>query len=132
MMNDPMREAMAEWVEWAVCHLDRKEPMTDSQVRSLLERIMDVLHFREKEPSFADSLEKKRFTWFTGELMKVVKTYPDDPWTRVVATVWRSVKRHESGSRGYLDFVKPYAPVSPPLKGKSMFHRIVSVFKGSR
>jgi hypothetical protein len=48
--------------EWALCHLNRKEEMKDSQVRSLLERIMDVLHFRERDPSFVHSQERKRFT----------------------------------------------------------------------
>jgi len=132
MMVDPDQQKMAAWVAWALCHLDRKEGMTDRQVRSLLERVMDVLYFREKQPAFVDSQERKRFTWFTGELMKVVKSYPDDQWTRVVATVWRWVKRHESGSRGYLDFAGLNAPISAPLQGKSLFQRVVSVFKVTR
>ncbi|BCS97019.1 hypothetical protein DSLASN_26510 [Desulfoluna limicola] len=123
MMDDTDRQRMAAWVAWALCHLDRKEGMTDRQVSSLLERVMDVLYFREKNPAFADPRERKRFTWFTGELMKVVKSYPDDQWTRVVATVWGAVTREGNEGRGYLDGARKSAPIAPPIKNPSVLSR---------
>ena len=121
-MGQGDEQVMADWVCWALQTLHRKKALTAADAQSLFERVLDVLYFREKTPAFKNAQEKERFTWFTGELMSVVKRYPDDGWTQVIATLRLSLTQGDSPNT--LDAMLQGAPSSSPLSKPSLLSRL--------
>ncbi len=58
---------------------------------------------------FKNSLEEKGFSLIHGHLEKNFKDLAADQIYKVLSTILRSIKRHNSGARGYLNFAHQFA-----------------------
>jgi len=74
----------------------------------VLERLLDRYHFRDEGLSFSDGLEEDGFTFIARAIDKDLAGVPHDVLSKIVGAVYRSIRRHSSGSsdsREYIDFI---------------------------
>ena len=107
--NEELQDA-GNVIEGAMCGFDlaQKQTLKDGFYKNVMERLLDRYSFGDEALSFSDDLEKEGFEFIESAMNEDLPGVGPDHLGKVLATVYRSIKRHADGSYGdrqYIDFI---------------------------
>jgi hypothetical protein len=108
MANDFQIQSIAELIERGLCICDEENNIDDTIAKSIVERLLDKYHFQENSIVFENGLEEVGFSFVNGHIEKNFQDIPGEVISKVLSTVLRSIKRHTTGGREYLDFTHQF------------------------
>jgi hypothetical protein len=100
---------IAELIEKGICIIDDEHNIDDSIAIRFIELLLDKYYYKDQTVSFNTNLEEKGFSFIHEHLEKNYKDLPADQIYKVLSTVLRSIKRHNNGTRDYLNFAHQFA-----------------------
>ncbi len=100
----------ANGIEAALCRFDddMERKIDDNIVSRLIELLLDKYHFKDGELSFNNKLEENGFQFMDAIVQKELASPVDENLIKTLGAVYRSIKRHTTGRREYLDFIHQY------------------------
>ena len=111
MSNDFELQGISELIERALSILDNDNHINDEQAKGILECLLDKYHFKEESVSFNDPIEEQGFLFINEHLETNYHQLSQSLLSKVICTVMRSIRRHKTGSRGYMDFIHQYVDI---------------------
>ncbi|RPJ82288.1 MAG: hypothetical protein EHJ94_02440 [Deltaproteobacteria bacterium] len=107
--NQELQDA-GDVIEGAMCVFDHAQTNTikDGFLKNVLERLLDRYAFGDKTLLFSDDLEREGFAFIDAAIKEDLSGVESERLSKVIATVYRSIKRHADGSYGgrkYIDFI---------------------------
>lgn len=84
------------------------ESFTDNTAAKLLELAFDKFHFLDAGLSFGNDQEKVLFERMLQVVAEDLSTVAEDLLVKVLAAIYRSIRRRTTGGREYLQFTKQY------------------------
>lgn len=108
MSNLNSLQDQANVIESAFCRLDEEleNNFNDNDLIRLAELLLDHYHFNDNELKFKNELEKDGFSFISSVIKKDLKNFSKENTAKIIGTIYRSIKRHTSGKREYLDFIQ--------------------------
>lgn len=111
VMSDSMNlQDKANVIESAICQFDQihQNQLTDAIVLKIVQLLMDKYFFGDSVLNFGDALEKEGFEIVDQAIQQDIKTLNNQDLSRIIGTIYRSVKRRMAGNRNYLEFIHQY------------------------
>jgi hypothetical protein len=114
MANDLSLQNYAESVESTLCEIDRQhQHFTDKHVLKILELLMDRYFFGDAISVYETTLEEDGVA-MVDRAFNTFSDLTDEVKTKIIAAIYRSVKRRSFGNREYLNFVSRFAGAMDP------------------
>ncbi len=111
MGNNFELQGISELIEKGLCIIDDENNINDSIAIRIVELLLDKYFFEDEKISFINPIEEKGFSFIHKHIEKNFGDETKDQIYSVLATILRSIKRHNEGSRGYLNFAHKFAGV---------------------
>jgi hypothetical protein len=70
--------------------------------------LLDHYHFNDNELKFKNELEEDGFSFINSVIENDLKNISKEQIVKIIGTIYRSIKRHTSGRREYLDFIQQH------------------------
>jgi hypothetical protein len=114
MTNDLSLQNYAESVESTLCEIDRQhQHFTDKHVLKILELLMDRYFFGDAISVYETRLEEDGVA-MVDRAFNTFSDLTDEVKTKIIAAIYRSVKRRTLGNREYLNFVSRFTAAKDP------------------
>jgi hypothetical protein len=108
MSNDFELQSISEFIEKALCIFDKDHYINDEQAMRILECLLDKYHFNDSIISFKNKVEEQGFLFINDHIEDKYNQLSQVILTKVISAVMRSLRRHKTGTRGYMDFIQQY------------------------
>jgi hypothetical protein len=110
MSNLNSLQDQANVIESAFCSLDDEleNNFNDNDAIRLAELLLDHYHFNDNELKFKNELEGDGFSFINSVIENDLKNISKEQIVKIIGTIYRSIKRHTSGRREYLDFIQQH------------------------
>ena len=110
MSNLNSLQDQANVIESAFCRLDEEleNNFNDNDAIRLAELLLDHYHFNDNELKFKNELEEDGFSFINSVIENDLKNILKEDTAKIIGTIYRSIKRHTSGRREYLDFIQQH------------------------
>ena len=120
MSNLDSLQDQANVIESAFCRLDEEleNNFIDNDAIRIAELLLDHYHFNDNELKFKNELEMSGFSFINSVIENDLKNFSKENTEKIIGTIYRSIKRHTSGRREYLDFIQQHVGlrVGPGMK----------------
>lgn len=113
MANSPDLQDYSNVIESAICQFDHDhhENLSDREILRFLELLLDKYFFGDSAFNFENQLEKEAFALIDQAIRDDLKELSNQDVSRVMGTIYRSVKRRTTGNREYVEFIRQYVGV---------------------
>jgi hypothetical protein len=113
MADDPDLQDYANVMESAICQFDHDhhENLSDKQIFGVLELLLDKYFFGDSIFNFENQLEREGFALIDQAIQDDLRDLSNQEVSKVIGTIYRSIKRRTSVNREYLEFIKQYVGV---------------------
>jgi hypothetical protein len=113
MADDPDLQDYANVMESAICQFDHDhhENLSDKQIFGVLELLLDKYFFGDSTFNFENQLEREGFALIDQAIQDDLRDLSNQEVSKVIGTIYRSIKRRTSVNREYLEFIKQYVGV---------------------
>lgn len=103
-------EDIGNVIESTLCNmaLEGRELFQDKDAIKLIELFFDKYHFKDNELQFADTAQKTNFHKIIEVCQQDLASTPQEELVKVMAAVYRSIRRRTNGHREYLQFAQQY------------------------
>lgn len=108
MSNDFNLQNIAEGIEKCLCEIDNENNINDAVATRIVELLLDKYFFNDEKLFFNSPLEEMGFSYIDKHMKRNLKDISTEEVNRVLATILRSIKRHNNGARGYLHFAHQF------------------------
>lgn len=100
----------ANVIESAFCRLDEEleNNFTDNDAVRLAELLLDHYYFDDIELKYKNQLEENEFSFLKSVIENDFKNPSKVDTTKIIATIYRSIKRHTNGNREYINFIRQH------------------------
>lgn len=100
-------------IESALCKIDSdtNQSLRDVFFMKLLELLLDKYFFNDPPVAFADPIEQQAFETVDGIIRKEMKKIKQEMISKYLGTIYRSVRRRNTGRRDYIEFIRQYVGV---------------------
>ena len=115
MANSPELEGIAENIESLLCMVwaADSENVNDRTVARLVERMIDKYHFKDEKQPITELVMASRDPFFSQAVSKELEQVPVETLVKVLAAVYRAIKRRTIGGSSYLEFVSNFTQIYP-------------------
>jgi len=113
MAHDFNFQDNANVIESTICQFDTKvgRIIDDNIVLRLTELLLDKYHFNDKEIKFVNELEERGFNLIDGVIQQEMSNLPPEDLSRIIGAIYRSIARHTTGKREYIEFIHEHVGV---------------------
>lgn len=113
MADNQRLQACADVIESAIGQFDlaHHHNIADKQVSRLLELLLDKYFFGDSTFEFADELEAEGFGLIDQAILDDLGVLDNHEVSKVIGTIYRSIRRRTEGGREYLKFIAPFVGV---------------------
>jgi hypothetical protein len=114
MSNLDSLQDQANIIESAFCRLDEEleNNFNDNDVMRLTELLLDHYHFNDSEIKFKNEMEEYGFSFINRVIENDLKNFSKEKTAKIIGTIYRSIKRHTSNRREYLNFIHQHVGLS--------------------
>jgi hypothetical protein len=113
MSNDPKLQDVANVIESTICQFDEKQNnnLDDNIVLRIIELLLDKHYFNDEKIAYKNKLEEEGANSIDQAINEELKNPSSEDLSKILGTIYRSVKRHTSGHREYLDFIHDHVGI---------------------
>jgi hypothetical protein len=100
-------------IESALCRVDSDNNLALKDVffMRLLELLLDKYFFNDSAAAFANPIEQEAFETVDSIIRKEMKKLNNQEISKYLGTIYRSVRRRNTGGRNYIEFIRQYVGV---------------------
>lgn len=113
MSDDFDLQDSANVIESAICQFDVEQDrgIDDHNALRIMELLLDKYHFNDTVLDFTSGLEEAGFRLVDDAIRGELGTLSTENLSRIIATIYHSIKRRTAGRREYLEFIHNYVGV---------------------
>ncbi|HHD57255.1 MAG TPA: hypothetical protein ENK89_06220 [Desulfobulbaceae bacterium] len=115
MADSPELEAISNVIETALCEIwvADSEHVDDRVVAGVIESALDHYHFGADEPDPHSSVIAAGYQLLSSAIREELDQVPAEKLVKVLAAVYRSIRRRTNGGCSYLNFISNFTGVYP-------------------
>ena len=100
-------------IESALCKIDSdtNQALRDAFFMRLLELLLDKYFFNDSAAAFANPIEQEAFETIERIIREEMKNLNHQEISKYLGTIFRSVRRRNTGRRDYIEFIREYVGV---------------------
>jgi hypothetical protein len=97
----------ANVIESAICQFDDEQNglLNDNNIIRIVELLLNRYHFKEENLAISNKLEENGFISIDRAIKEDLSSQSSEELTKLLGTIYRSIHRHNAGSREYIDFI---------------------------
>lgn len=113
MDQDEDLQSYARVIEGTLCQWDliHEGSLNDGAALNVIERLLDMYHFRDPDVSIAEEAISKGFDMVDQAIEEDLSEIDDETIIRVLGVIYFVAKRRSLGGREYLDFIHRFAGI---------------------
>ncbi len=103
-------QAISDVIEEAFCSVDAKENfnLRDSVAKEVLERLLDLIHYKDKELVFSSDLTEGCFSYVLDAMQENINDEDDEIVIKVIGVIYFVLNRRTKGNREYFSTIQKY------------------------
>ena len=113
MADDIGIQNKANVIESAICQFDEdhNRNINDNIALRLIELLIDKYYFNDNNFIFKDALEENGFNLVDNAIKSDIKDISGEEISKIIGTIYRSIKRRTGGRREYINFIQQYVGI---------------------
>ena len=107
MSDDIDLQDSANVIESAICQFDDEQNgiLTDKNIIRIVELLLNRYHFKDEDLTIENKLEENGFILIDRAIKEDLSLLSSEELTKLLGTIYRSIRRHHVGNREYIDFI---------------------------